>query len=247
MTAIQNDELWKIYFDSFLFHKFKLKLHNSEQQLMDIIVKAYFGDFKKLTNVENVVWLHVYCRVQDVDLFKVIHILGQINVIHTLESNICSHFPNPKSKFPIAPSDVISSQYLSQFAIQVLFSYLVAASQDLQEKCGHSTAMTSWCNHYRDLMVATLGSHITSTFRNGPDTRASVAKLNIMQAVFMVLQFAPKSNNVAELIFYHLRSQHFDTNMEVCALCKNVTVCICLYFLLLAYSALWPFEHITYH
>lgn len=213
-TMQNNDELWSIYFDSFLSYKYNLNVHTSEQSLKDIIVRAYIGDLQKMKNHEKVVWLHVYSRVQDLDLFKVVRLLSQIITIHNLESDIYTHFHVHKPALALMPLvDVMSTQQLSQLAIQVLFKYLVAASHDLQEKCGCSNEMTAWYNHYKDLMMI-LGNHIDITLKNSP---ASATKLNIMQTVFMILQFVPDSNLVAELIFNGLCSQHFGTNMEVCS------------------------------
>ena len=227
MTAIQyNDELWSIYFDSFLSYKYNLKVHTSEQQLKDLIIKAYFGDFGKMKNIDKVVWLHLYSRIQDLDLSKVIRLLGQIIAIHNLESDIYTHFHFRvhKPAFPLMPLDVMSTQHLSPLAIQVLFNYLVVASHDLQEKCGCSSEMIAWYNHYKDLMLI-LGSHINITLKNSQEVYAS--ELNIMQTIFMILQFVPETCLVADLIFNALFSKHFSTKMEVCSV--NMFLCACIY------------------
>lgn len=244
MASVQyNDELWSIYFDSFLSYKYHLNVHTSNQRLKDIIVKAYFGDLGKMKNIDKVVWLHLYSRVHDLDLFKVIRLLGQIITIYNLESDIYTHFRVHKPAFALMPLDVTSTQHLSPLAIQVLFNYLVAASQDLQEKCGCSNAMTGWYNHYKDMMMV-LGNHIDITLKNSPEMSVSATKLNIMQTIFMTLQFVPESNVVAERIFNRLCSQHFGTNMEVCSL--NMLLCAFIYTdSILANYILWSSKHIA--
>lgn len=216
MTELQdNDKLWAMYFDSFLSYKFNLQLYSSDDKFKEFIVKAYFGNFERMKNVDKVFWLHVYCRAKDLDLLKVIHLLGQIIEVHKLESAIYTHFPIQRPELSIASASIVpSQQFLGHIAIQVLFHYLMAACQELQEKCGCSNAMTSWYHHYRDL-VGMLGSHISSTLNSSTDTSASTTMLNIMQAVFMLLQFLPDPNLVAEQTFSHLRDRHFEENLEV--------------------------------
>jgi len=186
LSAIdKHKELWDRYFHDFTRDQLSLWLHN--KQIVEDTLEAAFGTVcvPLTSNISQLTSLHVYTYLNQQNISTNVAALGSFLKL----SSISEHVSGRLRSFSSASEVLLKTEDTNTFVLNTLFNTLLTASGKDQVSIVN---IKLWYSAYHTMIHApAIRKRIYSSL-----SETSEAKLNIMHAAFLAIQYDPSDNGL---------------------------------------------------
>jgi len=196
----KHREIWDRYFHDFTREQLSLWLHN--KQIVEDTLEAAFGNICTLSasNISQLTSLHVYTYLNQQSISTNVAALGSLMRLSSVSEDLSGRLRSMSSSSQL----LLKTEDMNTFVLNTLFSTLLNAS-------GNQASVADlklWYSAYLAMISSpTIRKRVYSSL-----SASSEAKLNIMHAAFLAVQYDPSDNDLlmrCQVMVNSLCSGHF--------------------------------------